>query len=483
MAASKIEDSLLLEGYSSSQQKIITGKQPVKQVVAGAGSGKTRTVVGLLTFRLRKELEEPGRTLLLSFSRKAVQELRERLPQDLRGMAEISTFHSFCLRNLRQLSPQSMQGMTIMNPDTKEAFLYDMLQKEEEIGGIPIKILLKEQEAFRHYFPKLYARMEEALIQYKQQKGLVEYEDLITLTLDILRDAEKNPLAESLRRRYTLIIVDEFQDTDPRQFEFLRLMKAPRIVVVGDDWQAIYAFRGATVEPFLRFRKEFKAQLYYLKENYRSLKSIVDLGSKIISASSHQISKKIRAVRGRGPGLPLLSCPVDRADAVKLGAILQYNNHGNHGNHGDHGNRSDYSNRGNHDNQSHNLRYRILVRSNYRRKEWLKAGFAEEAILTIHKSKGLEFPVVFLDLCGGWGNFNAKENDPLSEDEEIRILYVGASRAMNLLIVFYQQEFSARSRESYYLKKLIQPYAKECRPEEIAGWLKKEELHCGSPKN
>ena len=458
-----------LQGYSSSQLEIIMSDHSVKQVVAGAGSGKTRTVIGLLIYRLKEHLEKPHKVLLLSFSRKAVKELRERLPEELRNLVEISTFHAFCLSQLRLAYPRSLAKLKIASNEIKEKFFYHFLSQADyltDIGGLPIPLLLEHPQNFARILPDLYLKVNEAYKNYKKKERLFEFEDLIDIMLRSLRKKKKaSTYIEKMRRAYDLIIIDEFQDTDPRQLEFFQLMNAKRKVVVGDDWQAIYGFRGASVKPFLDFKQIFAAKVMYLSDNYRSLSNIVRLGTKVIRASSKQIKKKINAVRKNKNHLAILKLKLERESIASFSNKLI---------------------------KQDNLEYMILVRTNWQKNFWIRMGIAEQRVSTIHKSKGLEFPIVFVDMSAAWTRHKTKKkkknlNMPnlawlkdqelsQADDEEIRILYVAVSRAMNLLFILHSPPESAGLKESYYCEKLLLPNAQECSIEEMPNWLEKESL-------
>lgn len=424
----------------------------MKQVIAAAGSGKTRTVIGLVEYRLRQRLERAGRVLLLSFSRKAAGEIRERLPDDLRGAAEISTFHSFCYRHLMRLDPVwRRRPPRLLDEAEKQDFLFAELRRwRDAIGGIPFETLLRRPALFRAQFPEAAFHVYRALAVWKRESERIEYEDLIERMLDGLERRADH--LEELRRGYDLIIVDEFQDTDPRQLEFLRSMQAPRLVVVGDDWQAIYGFRGATLQPFLDFARHFRgARQYRLAENYRSTTDIVRTGNRAIKASSHQLRKRVVAVRGRGPRLPVLRIETPAGRESELVAEL--------------GTECDF---------------RVLVRSNFRREIWIQAGLPAERVLTIHKSKGLEFPVVLLDLVGGWSGALEAEEDDRVPDEEIRVLYVGLSRAENLLVILRKDGYRPGDPERNLLERALSRGSRRVRPEALPAFLEQERRYrCG----
>lgn len=428
-----------LEGFSSAQSAIITEEKACKQVVAAAGSGKTRTVIGLTRFRFESGLERAGRFLILSFSRKASGEIRSRLPAQLHDAVEIRTFHSFCYRRLLELHPTlSRSSFRILEEEERNRFLYKILREHPDvIGGIPFSLILKSRETFYEYFPELAMKTYRALHAYKRENDLLEYDDLIQILLWGLRRQESWAL--HMKSLYDMILVDEFQDTDPQQLEFLLRMNSPRLMVVGDDWQAIYSFRGATVQPFLDFKKLFPGTvLYPLTENYRSLQPIVHGGSGIIKHSSRQIRKKVKAVRGRGPNFPVLSFalrPGEEPDFVRL--IEQHD-------------------------------VVILTRSNFRRDLWMAAGFPESRILTIHRSKGLEFPVVLLDVIGGWSG------ETFLSDEEIRIAYVGMTRAENLFCCLHRPVYPEQAMERTVFEVLFRPICRPVGRDGLSGLLEQE---------
>ncbi len=417
-----------LQKFSEAQLPIILEDRPVKQVIAAAGSGKTFTVTGLVTHQVRSGKVSPDRILLLSFTRKAAGEIRERLPQDFRDSVEISTFHSFCFRHLPQLRP-SMKNISIMEDDDRIRFFMKFLrERKEEAGGIPYELIIKNSERTRQILPDLHREMEEELRLYKNKNNIYEYDDLIQMVLEDFRNSTAQ--SAELARSYDLVIVDEFQDTDPDQLEFLKLMAPPNLTVVGDDYQAIYSFRGATVKPFLDFSRIFRSvSVYRLEENYRSLEHIVKAGNQIIKHSSRQLKKKVKSVRGKKRGAKVRAVILNPGEERLLAEILNrlYPE-----------NDPDYP----------ETPFRILSRSNHRIRTWTEAGLRDEVCMTIHKSKGLEFPVVFLDLMGGWSGGSGMQ-DQDTADEEVRIAYVGLTRAKDFLVIIAGSVYTDRNPEKY----------------------------------
>lgn len=406
----------MLRSLSGPQRAIVTSNAAVLQVIAAAGSGKTRTVISLAEYSVATGCP-PEAILLLSFSRKAVAEIRSRLCPGVREKIEVSTFHSFCYRRLAQIDPQNArQKIDLIAEEERLRFLHERLVEEgAHLQGTPFELLLGNPALFRRRYPASSMRVFRAFANYKRTTGRLEYDDLIVKMLIGLKS--KTPEAERLRHRYRLIIVDEFQDTDPSQLKFLKLMRPQRLVVVGDDWQAIYGFRGADVKPFLDFSRHFRgAARLRLAENYRSLRPITIAGNHIIKRTSRRLRKKVVAVRGaRGSNAvcALSTEPGEEAVFVRRFSPIDC---------------------------------MLLVRSNFRRRLWIELGWPADRVSTIHRAKGLEYRLVFLDLAAGWtgrGKDNEQRSPRELHDEELRICYVGITRARDFLCVLHREQYRA----------------------------------------
>ena len=214
-----------LPGLSEAQREIILSEAATKQIVAAAGSGKTRTVTALAGHYLRTGRSRPGRTLLLTFSRKACQEMRERLDADVAAGVQVSTFHGFCFGLLA-----SMHSFTVVGEEEMFRILAPLLrQHKEEIGGIPFSSLLGNPRLFRQEFPELAMKVFRYWIRWKEKHRCLEYDDMIRRSLQWLR-SEKGQ--SRMKAKYDLIIVDEYQDTDRQQLRFLELMQPAHLVTV-----------------------------------------------------------------------------------------------------------------------------------------------------------------------------------------------------------------------------------------------------------
>ncbi|MCK6379895.1 MAG: UvrD-helicase domain-containing protein [Leptospiraceae bacterium] len=395
--------------YNKEQTSIIECREKYQQVIAAAGSGKTSTMVALLERILDEKTEDPRSILVITFSRKAANEIRERL-QIRVGEVElkIKTFHAYCLYAIQKFHPEYVSStIKIIEDEEKEELFKEYFKREKfKVGGIPYKFLLEENFSLKKEFPEIYNDLE---IEYKKYKALtkkLDFKDLIEIFVTGLR--QNSDWTNNAKSEIQRIIVDEFQDTDMEQLEMIKLMDPSSLTVVGDDWQAIYGFRGASTIPFLKFKEFFSpCKVHFLERNYRSLSKIIQTSAIPISKNSMNIKKIVKPKReGKGfVGKILIETNSELAILTqKIQAIPDYKN-----------------------------KIKILCRSNFRISTYHQTNLDENCLMTIHKSKGLEFETVFVDLFSGW---NLKIDEPKDTiEEERRILYVALSRAKNNLII------------------------------------------------
>jgi len=277
-------------------------------IIAGAGTGKTRTI----TYRVAYLVElgvNPESILLLTFTRRAAQEMLRRASMLLDARCEKvagGTFHSFANTVLRRYAPllKFESSFTILDQgdaedvvnllrtqlrfDTRERrfprkqTLFDIFSKAVNTL-LPVKEVLKTE--YPHYEDYLddILRLQVAYEQYKARHNLMDYDDLLVYLRKLLHDFDNVRLALSDRYRY--IMVDEYQDTNYMQAEIVRLLaqKHGNVMVVGDDAQSIYSFRGATIRNILDFPDQFpECRIIKLEENYRSTQPILDLTNEIL---------------------------------------------------------------------------------------------------------------------------------------------------------------------------------------------------------
>ena len=290
------------------QYEAVTSVNGPHLVIAGAGTGKTRTI----TYRVAYLVElgvKPESILLLTFTRRAAQEMMRRAAILLDARCEHvagGTFHSFANIVLRKYGPTLGldPSFTILDQgdaedvvnllrtqlrfDTKERrfprkqTLYDVFSKSVNTLR-PIEDVLKEDYPHYQDLAEDIRHVCGDYAHYKMKHSLLDYDDLLVSLCTLLR--ERDGVQKNLSETYKYIMVDEYQDTNPLQAEIVRLLggKHGNVMVVGDDAQSIYSFRGATIRNILDFPEQFPGcRIVTLEENYRSTQPILNLTNEIL---------------------------------------------------------------------------------------------------------------------------------------------------------------------------------------------------------
>jgi DNA helicase-2/ATP-dependent DNA helicase PcrA len=292
-------------------------------VIAGAGSGKTRTLV----YRVARLVESgvgPGHILLLTFTRKAAEEMLRRAAALVGSSCEQvagGTFHSFANVVLRRTARRVglEPNFTILDRGDSEDVVNLLRSRaglDRKDRRFPRKNAILDilsmavnrartvpevvEESYAHLYDHLedLVRLGEQYTRYKREKNLVDYDDLLVLLRDLLRDEVE--VAQQLSRTHRYVMVDEYQDTNPLQAEIVRGLAVAHqnVMAVGDDSQSIYSFRGATFRNIMDFPRLFPGtQTVKLEENYRSTQPILDLANAIIDRAAEKHTKVLRAIR------------------------------------------------------------------------------------------------------------------------------------------------------------------------------------------
>jgi DNA helicase II / ATP-dependent DNA helicase PcrA len=331
-----VERAEPLAGLNPAQREAVLHFEGPMLVLAGAGSGKTR----VLTTRIARLIEhhgvDPSRILALTFTNKAAGEMRERiarlLGEEPKGMWS-GTFHAIGARILRKAAHHVGR--------TSSFTIYD----EDDTLGVVKRIMEREGVPQKQWSPKVIASLisdaKNALVSpaeydklamdpvsrtaakvYRQMEptlraaNAVSFDDLLVLPVEIFRKDE-NTLA-GYRDRFQFILVDEYQDTNRAQFQFIKLLGSGHgnVVVVGDDDQSIYGWRGADIRNILDFEKEFAAaRLVRLEENYRSTPDILHVANAAITQNIGRKGKTLRATRDAGEPVTLVAALDERDEA------------------------------------------------------------------------------------------------------------------------------------------------------------------------
>ena len=289
-------------------------------LLAGAGTGKTRTLIYRVAHLIESGVS-PESILLLTFTNKAANEMKERAEKMLKEKCGITacTYHSFCVKMLRfygKMAGISPDFTIISGPD--EADIIDIIKSElnfQKLKNIPsasvfasmlstcvnkrltLEELLKEQKywRFRQNERKLLLLREETK-KYKEEHNLFNYDDILLKFDQMLTDYSN--IARRIEDTYRYIMVDEYQDTNTLQDSIIRKIrtKNTNLMVVGDDMQSIYKFRGADVQNILSFPKRYTdCKVIYLTENYRSSQEILNLANHVMTNATEGYQKNLRA--------------------------------------------------------------------------------------------------------------------------------------------------------------------------------------------
>ncbi len=321
---------------NSSQYQAVMHNQGPLLVIAGAGSGKTRTLVYRVA-RLVLQGTAPENILLLTFTRKAAATMLERASalggnacQNVHG----GTFHGFCHRMLRRHAHliNYPPGFTIMDQSDSQDLIHLLAKQMEFIGKgkkFPTKAALCAifskaansgsmiDEVIEGYYPHMaehvqaIGQLHEAYLKYKAAHGLMDYDDLLLKWLAVLRGFEH--VRTSVGERFRFIMVDEYQDTNMAQAEMVRLMASvhDNVMAVGDDSQSIYSFRGANFKNILEFPRMFPGtRIIKLEKNYRTTQPNLDCTNAIIANARQKFTKRLTAHR-QGGNPPVLFTAMD----------------------------------------------------------------------------------------------------------------------------------------------------------------------------
>src|SRR5919107_4965463 len=305
-------------------------------VIAGAGSGKTRVLTTRIARLIRHHGVDPSRILAVTFTNKAAGEMKDRIAR-LLGRAPagmwVGTFHAIGARMLR--SGAHLVGRTATFTIYDQDDTQTVVKRVMERNGLNVKqftprgvhgaisdaknaLVTPDEYAnlamdpFSRAVAVVYRDLGEAL----RLANAVDFDDLLVLPVRLL--AENPPELEKYQRRFQYILVDEYQDTNRAQYQFIKLLAGGHgnVCVVGDDDQSIYGWRGADIRNILDFNKDFPdAHVVRLEENYRSTPEVLDLANVVISANTGRMGKTLRPTHRSGERVTAARCLDERDEA------------------------------------------------------------------------------------------------------------------------------------------------------------------------
>ncbi|HCH2845134.1 TPA: DNA helicase II [Vibrio parahaemolyticus] len=308
-----MDPSLLLDGLNDKQREAVAAPLENLLVLAGAGSGKTRVLVHRIAWLMSVEQASPFSIMSVTFTNKAAAEMRGRIEELMMGSASgmwNGTFHGICHRILRAhyLDAKLPEDFQIIDSDDQQRLLKRLIkaqnldEKQWPARQVAWWINGKKDEGLRpahidaYHDPvtKTYLKLYTAYQEACDRAGLVDFAEILLRAHELLRDNKF--VREHYQARFKHILVDEFQDTNNIQYAWLRMMAGPEchVMIVGDDDQSIYGWRGAKVENIEKFTREFPSvTTIRLEQNYRSTKTILEASNTLIANNTERMGKEL----------------------------------------------------------------------------------------------------------------------------------------------------------------------------------------------
>jgi DNA helicase-2/ATP-dependent DNA helicase PcrA len=334
----------LFTGLNAEQKRAVETTEGPLLILAGAGSGKTKTLTHRIAHILATHKATPYNILAVTFTNKAAGEMRERVGALLAGdsgqrgfMPYMGTFHSICVRILRQDGelygiPRNFviwdegDRMAAVKQVSKQLHIDEKSYPPRLLTSLisSAKNELVSPEEFMATAgdspaalaaAKVYPAYEKTL----REAGAMDFDDLIGRTVSLLSENEK--MRDKWRTQFKYVMIDEYQDTNAAQYKLVKLLTGAHnnIAVVGDDWQSIYSWRGADFRNILNFEKDYpKCVVIKLEQNYRSTKSILDAAHNVISQNVTRSDKKLWTDSGMGSPVQVMPVGNERAEAESI---------------------------------------------------------------------------------------------------------------------------------------------------------------------
>ncbi len=334
-----------LSGLNDSQRAAVQHTEGPAMIIAGAGSGKTRTLTYRIAYLVDQDLADPFQILSLTFTNKAAREMKERIMRLVGNDARniwMGTFHSTFARMLR-IEAEKLgydRNFTIYDTDDAQSILKKIV---ESLKLDPKKF--KPKALYNHISSakNVLVDPEEYALQYVHDSttnsiariykiyqtrlfdsNSMDFDDLLFKPIELF---QKFPdILYKWQKRFKYILVDEYQDTNKAQYTITKMLAAQHenICVVGDDAQSIYSFRGANIENILNFKKDYPdSSLYKLEQNYRSTKTIVGAANSIIARNKNQIHKTVFTENEVGDSIKIMEARSEQDEAKQVTDLVR----------------------------------------------------------------------------------------------------------------------------------------------------------------
>lgn len=330
-------------GLNPEQQRAVETTEGPLLILAGAGSGKTKTLTHRIAHILSSGLANPFEILAVTFTNKAANEMRDRVasllgenPNNRSFMPYLGTFHGICVRLLRQDGEYAgvNKNFVIYDDSDRQSLIKKLLEREHidekqnparSVGSLisssknemitPAEMAGTASGPLQKNAARIFPLYE---IELKRANAL-DFDDLIAKTVELF--ANYPVVREKWQRQFKYILIDEYQDTNAAQYRLVKFLtnEQQNLCVVGDDWQSIYSWRGADYRNILNFERDYpKATIIKLEQNYRSTKAILDAAHKIISKNTSRSKKELWTELGTGAPVQVLQAVNERQEAEIL---------------------------------------------------------------------------------------------------------------------------------------------------------------------
>jgi len=293
-------------------------------ILAGAGSGKTKTLTHRIALLIAEQGVWPSQILAVTFTNKAAKEMRERLshlinqPNDRSFMPWMGTFHGICVRLLRMdghhidvpsnfviydeddrkgLVKQAMKQLSITDKEMKPSAVSSAISAAKNAMQSPADFEAAANYPFQKSVAKVYALYEKR----RKEARALDFDDLLLEAVNLLQSSKD--IRDKWKNHFKHIMIDEYQDTNAAQYQLVKLLTNDErnICVVGDDWQSIYSWRGADFTNILNFERDYPgAKVVKLEQNYRSTGNILEAANQVITKNTQRTDKKLWTAEGSG---------------------------------------------------------------------------------------------------------------------------------------------------------------------------------------
>ncbi|EKO3629129.1 DNA helicase II [Vibrio metschnikovii] len=330
-----MDPSLLLDCLNDKQREAVAAPLENLLVLAGAGSGKTRVLVHRIAWLISVEQASPFSVMSVTFTNKAAAEMRGRIEELMQGSASgmwNGTFHGICHRILRAhyLDANLPEDFQILDSEDQLRLLRRLIKAQNlDEKQWPAKQVCwwingkkdeglrpRHIDVYRDPVTQTYLQLYSAYQEACDRAGLVDFAEILLRTHELLRD--KQHIREHYQARFKHILVDEFQDTNNIQYAWLRMLAGPEchVMIVGDDDQSIYGWRGANIANIEKFTLEFPSvNTIRLEQNYRSTKTILQASNALIANNTERMGKELWTDGNEGERISVYSAYNDLDEA------------------------------------------------------------------------------------------------------------------------------------------------------------------------